>query len=592
MKLIKILLILDCLMFIPIYSGCKNSLIKDERVNNLYIQELIQQKNYNPAILLLEKSYARNKETNPRLALKNSILLGECHEKNKDISKAILHYEAALKMVISQYGRSNKNTIHILNVLARLYHDTGQYIKAKSYCQQSLEICKKILPSENNSEYSKHLNMMAIIYESLGDYNKAMSLYKESLKILTDNDITCTIQQAKIINNIAGIHLRKKEYKEAENKFKKALSIDMILNGSDAIETARDFNNLGILYKSTALYAKAEANYLSAVAIYKKKHGSFHLNVAMVLNNLGNIYEKTNNYKKAESVLSQALVIAEANKHFELIWHIQDSFRDLYEAQNQPDIAIYFGKKAVNSIQTLRLNIQNMDYKLRKSFIKTKAMAYRKLANLLIAQGRFPEARYIMDLLKEEEYHEFMGGDFSRGSKKKRDYSKNNSEGLFNRVELNLENESTSIFAIDQKFEETQKLQRLRVIKQQEAHKKFSFFLEKLKSNIIQHEDSLTIVDQIGKTKKFEDLTLCATLKDLNDSIHPNNSNILKAIVLHYLVTKQNLNIILTTSVRSKGYQVPINKTDFNDTIFKFKQQLLNINDKKGYLSLSKKCTK
>jgi len=600
--ILKYYLFLNFLLLISLLSGCNHSSIsKNENTENISefdskniesdnrfsIPSLIQQNKYNSAISLLKKSYNTNKDSNLRLALKDLVLMAECYESTGDNNNAVFNYETALKIALDQYGRSNKNTMHLQYKLAKLYHDNGQYMKAKNSCNMSLEICKEIFPTKINSVYPKILNLMAIIYESLGDYNKAMSLYKKCLKILTDYEKTCSSQQAKIINNIGGIHLRKNEFKDAEKKFKKALSIDVSLNGNDSIETARDFNNLGILYKTTALYSKAESCYLSSISIYNKQYSSYNLNLAMTLNNLGNVYEKTNKYKKAESVLTKALVIAEANKHLELIWHIQDSFRDLYNAQNQPEIAIFFGKKAVNTIQTLRLNLLNINIQLKKTFIKSKAAAYRKLANLLIAQGRFPEARHIIDLLKEEEYQEFMGNDFTRASKKDRNYTKNNSESLFNTIEQNFEEQSTSIFAIDREFEETQKLQRQRVIKQQEAHKKFSCFLEKLKSNIIKNADLFSINDQIRKTEKFEDLTLCSTLKDLNNSVNSkdsDNSKNLKAIVIHYLITDKNLNIILTTSVRSKGYQIPINKTNFYNKIFKFQEQLSKT---KGYLSLS-----
>lgn len=78
--------------------------------------------------------------------------------------------------------------------------------------------------------------------------------------------------------------------------------------------------------------------------------------------------------------------------------------------QQQPSLAIFLGKKAVNLVQQVRLNLQGLDKELQQSFLSSNLQAYRDLADLLIDQGRLPEAQEIISLMKEQEFKEFTRG--------------------------------------------------------------------------------------------------------------------------------------------------------------------------------------
>jgi hypothetical protein len=59
----------------------------------------------------------------------------------------------------------------------------------------------------------------------------------------------------------------------------------------------------------------------------------------------------------------------------------------------------------------VRGDIRTMDKELQKSFLTSKAEYYHDLADLLIEQGRLPEAQQVLDLLKQEEYQEYVRGE-------------------------------------------------------------------------------------------------------------------------------------------------------------------------------------
>src|SRR5262249_17889681 len=74
------------------------------------------------------------------------------------------------------------------------------------------------------------------------------------------------------------------------------------------------------------------------------------------------------------------------------------------------------GKQAINDFQQLRTNIQGLNKQLQRSFLQEVTNSYRQLSDLLISQGRLPEAQQVLGLLKEEEYFDFVRRDGNEAS--------------------------------------------------------------------------------------------------------------------------------------------------------------------------------
>src|SRR3989442_10822262 len=88
-----------------------------------------------------------------------------------------------------------------------------------------------------------------------------------------------------------------------------------------------------------------------------------------------------------------------------------------WQPRKKPPLAVFFGKQAVNLYQEIRSEITSLERESQQSFIKSKEDAYRTLADLLIAQGRLPEAEQVINLLKQEEYFDFIRRDSSSSPK-------------------------------------------------------------------------------------------------------------------------------------------------------------------------------
>jgi len=92
-------------------------------------------------------------------------------------------------------------------------------------------------------------------------------------------------------------------------------------------------------------------------------------------------------------------------------WRTFGHLMAVWKAQHYPPLAIFYGKQAVNVLQEIRRSLQPLPQELQEGFLTVRAPVYRKLAEALIAAGRLLEAQQVLDLLKAEEYLDFVRRD-------------------------------------------------------------------------------------------------------------------------------------------------------------------------------------
>src|SRR5262249_6394135 len=79
--------------------------------------------------------------------------------------------------------------------------------------------------------------------------------------------------------------------------------------------------------------------------------------------------------------------------------------------QQKPGLAIFYGKQAVNLLQSLRGEVQTFDKALQQRFVTSKENVYRVLADLLITAGGPPQAHPMPGLLQAPAQLEFVRRD-------------------------------------------------------------------------------------------------------------------------------------------------------------------------------------
>jgi len=467
------------------------------------------------------------------------------------------------------YGPQGQEVAVALNNLAHLYRFMGEYGKAEPLFLRALAIWEKSLVPEHK-EVSDSLDNLAGLYHSMGANAKAQELFLRSLaireKVLRPEHPTL----ATGLNNLGLLYKTMGDAAKAESFLQRALVIWEKCCGPENLSFATGLNNLaGVFASSPDAKAKAEAEplYLRSLAIREKVLGPLHLDVATSLNNLGNLYSSAGDQAKAKTCYLRALTIAAGYKvpHLSLI--LDGNISRLYAKINAPDAAIFFGKRSVNTTQSMRANFVSMDKELQKSFLAKNANNYRTLANLLTAEGRLPEAQQVLAMLKEDEYFDFVRRDaptaaaatiasYTTAEKTiADDYDR------FSGQLVALTREKEALSKKEKNLSPTEKKRYETLSKDMEsARKLFDEFVLKVTDEL----EKAGRGKDVGEKKLASLEALQSILEDIGEGV----------VFLHYLVTEDKVWMILTTPTAQTARSAAVKSNELNRKILEFRKAL------------------
>jgi CHAT domain-containing protein/tetratricopeptide (TPR) repeat protein len=329
----------------------------------------------------------------------------------------------------------------ILRRIGNSYYALGDRQKSLEYQKQALPISVKIgdRPGEGRA-----LGNMGVIYEALGDKQKALEYNEQAVPILHETgDLGA---EGNALNSIGMAYSDLGQPEKALIYFQRALPI-VHQSGSPEFEAlvlsntglvcssvgeqrfallflgralviwrasgnrrgeARTLSNIGWVNSRLGEQQKALDNYSQALAIIREI-GDRDAEAAS-LGAIAITYDELGDIQKAFDFLNQALPLAAATGDPVMEAGI---FAELMRNQKsqQPALAVFYGKQSVNLLQQVRSNIKGLDKELQASFLASQGERYHNLADLLISQGRLPEAQQVLDLLKQQEYQDYVRGE-------------------------------------------------------------------------------------------------------------------------------------------------------------------------------------
>ncbi len=248
---------------------------------------------------------------------------------------------------------------------------------------------------------------LALVYSALGQYRKSFEIYEKVLAITGETGDRFTESIA--LNNVGYDYFKQKDYEKAKKYL--VQSIEILRAQKARREEAYALHNLGLAFYKLKDYAEAVKLYDQALAIYlevkDRRPESF------LYDSYGEVYRDLGQFDRAAANLEKSLILAREIKYSNVEASALANLMILWERRGQPKLAAFYGKQAVNVYQTIRGDNRNLDEDAQKSFLKSNEETYRRLADLLIAQGRLIEAQQILDMLKEEEFYGFVRRDQS-----------------------------------------------------------------------------------------------------------------------------------------------------------------------------------
>lgn len=274
--------------------------------------------------------------------------------------------------------------------------------------QEALEFYRRALPlaqkaSDRDAE-ARVLRRTGWVYYLLGDLPRALEYDKQALPLF--RKIHNPYGEATVLNDLGLIYSAMGQNHKALAYYTE--SSPMFRRAGDRESEALTWNMMGISYGHLG-NRQAELEYYKKALPVIQQVGDV-VNQAWTLNAIGRVYSILGEKQRAQDHYNRALPLANAANDPIVKASILDNMM-LNQSSLHPALAIFYGKQAVNCVQQVRSNMQGLGAELQKTFLASKGDYFHHLADLLIDQGRLPEAQQVLDLLKQQEYRDYVRGD-------------------------------------------------------------------------------------------------------------------------------------------------------------------------------------
>ncbi|MEM7556642.1 MAG: tetratricopeptide repeat protein, partial [Cyanobacteria bacterium P01_A01_bin.84] len=447
------------------------------------------------------------------------------------------------------------------NNLGELYRHQSQYPKALQYLNQGLEIFKD---NKNQLGIGTAFNNIGLVHGELGQHSQALKHYHESLKIR--KKIKDEYGISSTLHNIGFVYDKLKQYDEALKFYQQALEVRHNVDDQEGKGTT--LNNIGLVYNKLGQNTLALQHLKQSLSIFQKLNYPQH--EANTLDSLGTVYTSQGRYNQASEAYQKSLTITRRIGNSNLERVILSNIGDLLAKQKQPKLAIIFYKQSVKITEEIRQGLRTLPREQQKSYAKTVADTYRRLADLLLKEDRVLEAQQVLDLLKVQELKDYL--------RKVRGSGENLTVLRPEQEILNKYNEqSKTAIQLGQELEKLDKIpesKRSSVQKQRiNELKKLEIDLNQQFNQFSQREDIVQLLKQLPIEAQNQVVDIRG-LDALRDDLRR-----LNAVLVYPLILDDRLELVITTPESPPLHRtVNVTRSELNQEIVKFRRALQNPN--------------
>lgn len=324
-------------------------------------------------------------------------------------AQAVPLYERTLAIIEKQLGPDHPLAALVLGSYAGVQTQLGRLDLALPAAQRSVAIREQRL-GPAHPQLALGLSLLAEVTRGLGQDAQTLALLQRALAMHEQTLGPQHPEVAMALNNLAGfLNNQGGRRDEALPLYERALAILEPQLGPEHSYVANILNNLGSLHQESGRLEPALALHRRALAIRVKQLGADHPEVAISRHNLALVHEAAGEREAAVAELQRAIAVAHASPAGrDVLWPSQADLGQLHARAGRPELAIVWGKEAVNTLQGLRAGLTGLDPALQRGYLQQRRRAYDQLADLLIAQGRITEAQEVLQMLKEQELHDSL----------------------------------------------------------------------------------------------------------------------------------------------------------------------------------------
>jgi CHAT domain-containing protein/Tfp pilus assembly protein PilF len=288
-----------------------------------------------------------------------------------------------------------REKIATLTNLATLEFDRGQIRNGLADGDDAVTIERQV--GDHTSE-AMTLHQLGYFHWELGDLGESLSYFNQALQI--KHQLGDVSSEADTMAAIAGVDRDAQWPNVALRAYLRVLPL--LQHTGNVPWQVIVLSNLGMV--ETDLHQKVQARSYYAKSIELAPRASDPVTPAYSAWGIGEL-------EQADALPSyfQSVRLAREFEQVDLEGEVDSSLMDHFRSHNQPNTAIFFGKKAVDRFQSQRRNMGNLSNDITSSFLQRKSATYRTLAELLIDEGRLVEAEQVLDLLKIQQYSDYVG---------------------------------------------------------------------------------------------------------------------------------------------------------------------------------------
>ncbi len=315
--------------------------------------------------------------------------------------------QSALRAAEIALGPDHPATATALHNFASSWRELGRLADALPLLRRSLALAEKIHGVEH-PDIAVPAAVLGLILLELGQAHEAVQLLQRASALIEKAEGSSSDNWARAANNLSAALIASGRLQDALAMQQRALTQRERLLGPRHPGTASMVANLAYLQLRVGQPAAALANAHRALEIREGLLGPEHADVALSLNMVARVLAAQDRFAEALPLRQRALAIQIRAENSLAQLSTLAGLRDDHAALDQRDAAIFFGKRAVNLLQRVRGSLSAVERRSQESFAGRHSEHFSALATLLVDAGRLPEAEQVLSMLKQHEVFELL----------------------------------------------------------------------------------------------------------------------------------------------------------------------------------------
>ena len=471
-----------------------------------------------------------------------------------------------------QIEKENLDLAVTINNLAMVQTELGLFDSALPMQIRALEITERVL-GRTHEDTARCLLNIAQTRNLLGQHEQAIALQKRALKIYQELFGYSNSFSGIAMTHLANSYLSVKDFNKAIALQKRGLEILEKTLGPSHPRVASAVNNLGSAYWGHKDFAKALPLLKRNLQIKRKTLGLIHLSTALAEKNLASIYVKLKRFDEGYPLLINALATYESilgSDHqttTDAYVHLLD-----YLPKKPSEYSVTLLKQQVNSIQTTRNRVLQLGSAELRSYTERYKSTYQTLAFQLIELGRLTEAQQVLEMLKEDEYFEFIQRSLDSDPRKSKAlYSANETKWIERYSQI--ANQLSSLNAEERDLNKLSK----NGLSTEQIERQKNLGSEKIVARLAFERYLIKLREEISKKPAKKSLYLADTSSKSTNEIQSLIQNLGHNVALiQYFITDDQIGILLTTPSIQIARSSKINSKKLKIQISEFLSTLRN----------------